>query len=479
MLLTPNLDYKLKKPLYIQLYSYIADEIQSGRLEAKLKMPSVRKLSTYLGISRNSVENAYNQLLVEGYIESVERRGYFVADIGKTFYIKNTTKEKHGTEAIQERYLYDFKSEYVSRNNFDYKMWKKHLNSVLNYQSDLLYGYGEVRGERVLRERITEYFYRTRGVKASADQIVIGGGVSPLLTILVKLLNHLDIDSVGMEDPGFNKARGIFEYSHLKIKSIPVGENGISIQALKKSHARVSYVSPSYQFPTGLIMPIRNRHQLLEWANQCDGYIIEDDYNAELRFEGKPIPAMQGLDYNDRVIYLGSFSTVLAPAIRVSFMVLPSRLNDLYKTHQALFSQSASKLEQLALAKLIESGDYEKHIRRIRKNYSRKLESVVDYLKRYLPRDVGLRYGKAGLQITLVLPDSIDVHQLVDQCKHKGVLIDSIDTYSHSVDHEMQNQLLINYRGIDESIIEEGVRQVCCVIEKSLQNRKNSYGRKT
>lgn len=470
MILTPNLDYDGSEPIYMQLYRYIVGEIGEMRLEAMEKLPSVRQLAKYLGISRNSVESAYNQLLAEGYITSVERKGYFIAAISRNFESTKLLLEKEDLEMLDKLDLkdqtfdYDFKSDYISKENFDYRLWKKHLNYILNYQSDLLYGYGDVRGEVVLRERIAEHFYRTRGIRARMGNIIIGGGVSPLLAILTKLFNYMEVDGVGMEDPGYNKVRSIFEYSHMKVSPIPVGTGGIDVEALFASDARVCYVSPSHQFPTGLIMPVGNRAALLDWSIQVDGYIIEDDYNAQLRFEGKPIPAMQGMDCNDKVIYLGSFSTVLAPAIRVSFMVLPTPLNDLYNAYIDLFSQSASKLEQLALAELIRSGDFEKHIKRIRKNYSRKQEYVVKCLKKYMPSYVKLKYGKSGLQVTLDLPQNINALDVVEKCREQKVLVDLTSHYCYKKNQRHLNQLIISYRGIDENLIDRGILIISKVI---------------
>ncbi len=411
MLLTPKLDYDLKEPIYMQLKHYVVHEISAKRLLAQSKMPSVRELSSHLGISRNSVENAYNQLLAEGYIVSKERKGYYIADISglksalpaTEVFSESIIKEGKDTQGLVP-VTYDFKNEYVSHSSFDYKLWKRHLNYVLNYHSDLLYGYGSTRGEIRLRESIARFFYRTRGVVASPDSIVIGGGVSPLLAILVSLLNRLEINVVGMEDPGFNKAKDIFDYSHMTTLPIPVSEHGMQIKTLKKSDARACYVSPSHQYPTGFVMPIKNRLQLLEWAAEVQGYIIEDDYNSELRFEGRPIPAMQGMDQEGHVVYLGSFSTILAPAIRISFMVLPNSLNETYEKNRSLFSQSASKLEQLALSALIDSGDFDKHIKRIRKNYARKHQQVYEAIQRYFPTGMRPIGGKAGLQMIIPLP---------------------------------------------------------------------------
>lgn len=464
MILTPELKYNSKEPLYMQLRHYVVNEIAENRLATGERLPSVRKLASHLGLSRNSIENAYNQLLAEGYIESRDRAGYYVAEIESFSYQRSNAFDTYAPKEEAESAVYDFKSEYVSEDNFDFRLWKKHLNHIINYEADKLYAYGSMRGDYTLREAISRYFHRSRGVVASPDNIVIGGGVSPLLTMLSKLFDVLGIESIGMENPGFNKAKGIFEYSRMQVVPVDVNRNGISINELRKTNARLCYVSPSHQFPTGYVMPVKNRQQLLNWATDMDGFIIEDDYNSELRFEGRPIPAMQAMDSNDRVIYLGSFSTVLAPAIRVSFMVLPAVLNQLLEGYKDLFSQSASILEQLALARLIDSGDFERHIRRIRKNYAKKQQDVLKLIEKHLPDDANPSYGKSGLQMLIHLSGGLSESEVVEACKKHQVLLSGIGDYLMNEVVDREQQLVLSYRGIDETHLEEGIEIIGAVI---------------
>lgn len=466
MFLTPVLNQTIKEPIYMQLRDYIVGEIAENRLVAGEKLPSVRNLAKHLGLSKNSIENTYNQLVAEGFIISMERSGYYVAEIEALDYpaktISNETLNDEGTMLGR----YDFKSEYVSEDNFDFKLWKKHLNYIMNYEPDKLYGYGNLRGDERLRMAIAKYYHRARGVVASPRKIVIGGGVSPLLTMLSKLFDILGIEALGMENPGFNKARGIFEYSRVNVLPIPVTKNGISVERLRQTNARLCYVSPSHQFPTGYVMPIGNRQKLLKWANQVDGYILEDDYNSELRFEGKPIPAMQAMDKDERVIYLGSFSTVLAPAIRVSFMVLPDTLNRLLSDYEDMFSQSASILEQMALAHLIDSGDFEKHIRRIRKNYAKKQGAMLRLMDTYLPKEVTPMYGKSGLMILIRLPKGVMEGDVVEICRKRGIIISGLTDYLINDIKGLGQQLVLSYRGIDPLLMEEGIKKLGNVLRE-------------
>ena len=466
MFLIPKLDVESKEPLYIQLYQHIVHEISLNRLKKNDKLPSIRELAKDMNISRNTIESGYNQLLVEGYIISRDRKGYYIGEADWQGVEKFVEKKSELVEDITV-YPYDFKSEYVSSENFDYKIWKKHLNIILNAQIEKLYSYSNIRGEFELRKSIVSYFYRSRGLVTSTKEIVVGGGIRPLLIMLSDLFKQKGIYSIGIENPGFSKARDTFNNYLVDVKPIDLGENGIFIDELRKSGVRSCYVSPSHQFPTGYCMPIKERQRLLDWAEEVDGYIIEDDYNGEIIFRGRPIPAMQGLDVNDRVIYLGSFSTVLVPAIRISFMTLPNKLNLLFGNSQSKYTQTASKLEQLALANFINSGDFERHIRKIRKNYTRKQEKVIEYMDMYLPKEIKYQAVKAGLQIIIEIGSKMDIKSFDKGCKKADVLIDNLDSYTTNISIENVTSLVLSYRGIEKERLEMGIKLLGdCIIDQ-------------
>jgi len=465
MFLLPRLDKKLREPLYIQLYKYIVGEIQIGRLKQKDRLPSIRTLSKDLAVSRTTVENGYNQLMVEGYIISSIKKGYYVSETEWTGIRRQVQEEEK--EPIESNGCYDFKRDYVSKENFDYKLWKKYINQVLNEVPKDLYSYGHVRGTWQLREAITQYFYQSRGLITSPKRLVIGGGVGPLLAILMDLFKLKGVKSIGIENPGFGQAREIFRHHGMKVVPISVGKQGMNIDQLALSDVMSCYVSPSHQFPIGGSMPIKERQKLLNWAEKVEGYIIEDDYNLELRFEGRPIPAMQGLDTYERVIYLGSFSTVLAPAIRISFMTLPESLNHLFELNQKRYTQTASKLEQLTLAKLMNEGDFEKHIRKIRKNYARKQRKITDYIKKYFPKLTQFTTHASGLQIILEMDQSIKIESVLENCQKADVVIERLSNYYVKGTKVKQTALVLNYRGIEEIHLEEGIRRLGLCIQSN------------
>lgn len=457
-MLTPIIEPDSNRPIYMQIRDYVVSEISNGRLEIHDKLPSVRSLSQYLKVSRTTVENAYNQLLAEGYILSKDRSGYEIAYGGEAHVLPTTENVNPilSDELTKQLNVYDLASEYVSPESFDYKLWKRHLNHVLNYDAKTLYAYGDSKGEVGLRSIIAEHFYRSRGVIASCDQVIVGGGVTPLMEMLVRLFHLYGIDDIGIENPGFIKAQSIFRASRMKVKPIEVNMDGIRMASIEQSCVRSLYISPSHHFPIGSVIPVAKRQAILTWIDKQDGFIIEDDYNYELRYEGRPIPSLQSMDRKERVIYLGSFSTVLAPAIRVSFMVLPKPLLNLYEEHEILFSQTSSKLEQLALASLIESGDFQRHIKRIRKIYANKQQCVLSAISRHNPSNLKVYYQKGGLQLLLELKDKSE-EEVVKKCLESGILVHGLNEYRHQKSASNPPFIVINFRGIETARVEEAV----------------------
>lgn len=471
-MLTPVIDRRRLEPVYMQIRNFIADEIHEGRLEKEERLPSVRSFAKYLNVSCTTIENAYNQLLAEGYINSSQGRGYFVETL-ETRTFRGSRNISEEDEKIPKAYRYDFAQEYIEPEAFDFNVWKRHLNRVINYNQNDLCGYGHNRGERVLREAIAKHFYRSRGVHATPGHIVVGGGVTPLLTMLGSLFRKVGIHHIALENPGFKKAYGVFGASEMTVSPLEITTDGILLDRLYESGARACYVSPSHHFPTGFIMPVSDRQRILKWAESVDGYVIEDDYNFELRFEGQPIPAMQGMDRGDRVIYLGSFSTVLAPAIRISFMVLPERLNRIFNESDAMFPQTASKVEQLALAGFMESGDFERHVKKVRNRYMKKQQRLIELLDRTLPFSFEALRVKSGLQILVKLPKGVSESAVTEACEKRSVHVEGLGKFFHEGEgnNEWPHAIVLSYRGINMADIPEAVEMIGNAVEEILSVR--------
>lgn len=367
-------------PLYIQLYRYLKEEITCGRIEAGEKLPSLRRLSRDLSISITTTEQAYNQLLVEGYITSKPQSGYYVASItgsGISGSADPAAAYDFSTYTFQENdYKYDLSC-------FDFGKWKKCMSRVLTDYSHMLLFESDPQGEPALRYEISKYVYSSRGVIAEPDQVVVGAGTQQLTTHLCRIMKRRDIGHVATEDPGYLPVQNIFRDHGFAITRIPVAADGIRIEKLPTNIPSAVYVSPSNQFPTGSVMPVGRRYQLLEWARENDSFILEDDYDSELRYFGKPVPALQGLDSGSRVVYLGSFSSTLFPAVKISYMVLPPALMEIWQSMKSDYTQTCSKTEQLTLALFMEDGLYYTNIKKLRSLYAQKLQTAQAAFSRY------------------------------------------------------------------------------------------------
>lgn len=394
----PDFDNASGSPLYIQLYNYLKKEITEGRISKGEKLPSLRTLAKNLSISITTVEMAYNQLLVEGYVKSKPQSGYYTTSINAE------SKSKPGfSSAPLDFDTYPFtKAKYkYDTGSFDFIKWKKCLAKVLNEHADLLLFESDPQGEKVLRHEISGYLYSSRGVKCTPDQVVIAAGTQQLTNHLARIMRKMNISHVSTEDPGYMPLQNIFRDMGFTLTKIPVHSDGINIEKLPVNIPSAVYVSPSNQFPTGAVMPIGRRYRLLDWAMKNHSIILEDDYDSELRYFGKPVPALQGLDRSDSVVYLGSFSSTLFPAIKISYMVLPNHIVDIFQKIKNDYDQTCSKEEQLALAMFMEKGYYTTNIKKLRNLYARKLQNVLAAFNKYGKNFVTPQNTSSGINIII------------------------------------------------------------------------------
>lgn len=365
-----------RAPLYQQLYDYIKEEISLGMLKKDERLPSIRATSKSLNVSKTTVKTALEQLLIEGYIYSKDRSGYFVSDAGRLENIP-AIKEIIKTPNL----IIKSKTEEVDEEIFDFNKWKKCTNQIFTYKQRELLKETDIQGEVELRKEITKYLYEARGVVCHKDSIVIGAGVSLLTPILANIFKSMDYSSIAFEDPGFVPSQRAFEDFGYNISLLQVDDSGIEMEALKKINPRLLYLSPSHQFPTGGLMSVSRRIKVLSWAKENNSYIIEDDYDSELRYNGKPVPSLKSLDEDDRVIYLGSFSSTLIPSIRISYMVLPEKILESYIKIMKNYPQGCSKVDQLIMTEFMKEGYYQRHVRRIRRLYGEKVNRIKVALK--------------------------------------------------------------------------------------------------
>ncbi|MCM3736734.1 PLP-dependent aminotransferase family protein [Bacillus cytotoxicus] len=447
MELTIPLDSKNKTPLYIQIYNYIKKEILQGNIEVGSRLPSHRNLSLQLGVSRNTVEYAYQQLIAEGYVESKQKRGLFVADA--EYDMIQTTHNKHivfKEKPVQENLRFDFSHGSIDTSSFPLSTWKKITNnSLLEYENDL-FTKEDPQGEWQLRSEISRYLYHARGVESTPEQIIIGAGTQPLLWLLLQLLGNEY--KYAMENPGFHRVRAIMKSCGLHIQPISLDEKGIHIPSLYESGANVVYVTPFHQFPYGMIMPLSRRMELLKWANKNNGYIIEDDYDGEFRYIGKPIPSLQGLDTNGRVIYMGTFSKSFLPSIRMSYMVLPQTLLVNYQHDGTIFKQTVSKIQQLTFATFMRDGYWNRHLNRIRTVYKKKHHLLVHTIQQEMGPLVDIIGSQSGLHIVLHVHNGMNEQQLIIKAAEKGVKVYPISLYDAVNDLRKEAYVLMGFGGL-------------------------------
>lgn len=441
------LDSESKIPLYIQIYNHIKQEILQGNIEIDSRLPSHRNLSLQLGVSRNTVEYAYQQLIAEGFVESKHRRGLFVASIDYDM-IRTTNNNNivDRQKSVQEDFRFDFSHGSIDTSSFPLSTWKKITNNcLLEYENDL-FTKENPQGEWQLRSEISRYLYQARGVQSTPEQIIIGAGTQPLLWLLLQLLGSEY--TYAMENPGFHRVRAVMQSCGLHIHPISLDEKGIHISSLYKCNADVVYVTPSHQFPYGMIMPLSRRMELLKWANDISGYIIEDDYDGEFRYIGKPIPSLQGLDTNGRVIYMGTFSKSFLPSIRMSYMILPQALLKTYQHDGTIFKQTVSKIQQFTFATFMRMGYWNRHLNRIRTVYKKKHQLLVHTIQQEMGPFVDIIGSHSGLHIVLHVHNGMNEQELIHSAAEHDVKIYPLSLYDAVNDLQKESYVLMGFGGL-------------------------------
>ncbi len=394
-----SLDPRGREPMYEQLYRALAEAIRGGAVRCGERLPSKRELCARLGVSRSTVETAYELLRSEGYVDARPRSGFYAAE----YLAPAPGGERQAAEdpAHTELPVRDspLSTSAVDVSVFPYASWAKLCKEVV-YNSPELLQRGDPRGEAGLREALARLLSEYRGVRCGAEQVVVGSGMETLTGQLMTLFGREAV--YAMEDPGYPALERSLRSRGRELRYVPMDDSGMDADALADSGAKVAYLTPSHQFPLGITMPASRRSRLLRWAAEEDGWIIEDDYDSEFRYGGRPISSMQGMDSRGRVVYVGTFSRSLAPAIRLAYMVLPRELlprwRDLYGRQQP----TVSRYEQTVMARFLDGGYYARYIRRVGSLYARRREA----LRAALGEIEGLTVSGAegGIHLLLTLP---------------------------------------------------------------------------
>ncbi|HDR7657919.1 TPA: PLP-dependent aminotransferase family protein [Bacillus wiedmannii] len=452
-----NINRKSENPMYQQVYQYIRTQILSGKLEKGKKLPSIRQLAIQLEVSRNTTQVAYEQLQSEGYIRSENKKGFFVEAIisDETLNFQPIREPHHETKHAAMKTI-DFKIGTVDQENFPLKKWRMITNKIIKDSS--MFSYGEKQGDIKLRKALADYLFQSRGVNTSTEQIIIGSSTQHLLLLLSLMLKQ-DYNYLAVEDPGYNMARELFFLQSFIIDPIPVKERGIQVDLLLKSPSRLLYVTPTHHFPYGVTIPVNERLKLIEWAKKMEGYIIEDDYDSEFRYIHQPIPSLQSLDSNDRVVYLGTFSKALLPSVRVSYMVLPKRLINEYKKILPLLEQTSSSIHQQTLATFMDEGYWYSHLRKMKALYKRKMNLLNKELSKHFKEYVKIKGGSSGIFVIIEVKTKMSEKMLIERAHNHGIIVYPCSKYFSEYSPEYPH-IQLGFGNLSEEEIIKGVSQL-------------------
>ena len=444
--------------LYEQLYRHIKEDILAGRLAAGEKLPSKRTLAEHLKLSVITVKNAYEQLTAEGYIYGVEKKGYYVSRIEQPLH--TGAVQTFPAAEQEEKYLLDLVTNTISAENFPFTVWSKLMRQTILEQDVGLLQPMPYHGALELRQAIAKNLQQFRGMTVDPEQIIIGAGTEFLYYLLIQLLGR--DRTYAVEDPGYSKIGRIYESNHVALCRIGLDHAGLSAEVLRRSGADVVHISPSHHYPTGIVMPIARRQELLRWAaEQTERYILEDDYDSEFRFVGRPIPTMFSTDRHERVIYLNTFSKTIAPSIRISYMILPPHLLARYRETLSFYACTVSGFEQHTLAAFMAQGRYEQHINRMRNRYRQKRDAVIDVIRTgALAGRVEIMEQDAGLHFLMRLDTGLSDEELRLAAARRGVRLALLSDYYADPAAAPQHVVVVNYSGIEPEELCRGLARL-------------------
>lgn len=403
-----NLEQRGESSLYEYVYQQIRDDIVAGRIAAGEHLPSKRAFASHLGISVITIENAYSQLLAEGYICSKPRRGYYACELPEAPVLASAETELDRDSAAAGSNAHDAGEQPeqfapLSPSALEAaRLWQSALRATLTSEDEReIFSPAPAQGTARLRSAIAHHLRGTRGMNVNPDNIVIGAGAQLLDTMLVQLLGA--DKTYAVEDPGYLRLTRIYQAMGCEVRHIPLDGEGVNLGELLDAGADVLHLMPSHQYPTGLVTSIARRYALLSWAAERPGrYLIEDDFDCEFRLAGKPIPALASIDAAQSVIYTNTFSKSLSSALRLAYMVLPDELMERFRRELGFYASSVSSVDQVALARLLESGDYERHVNRVRVRAREARDGLVALVRKAFPAgEVSIEYADAGLYCVL------------------------------------------------------------------------------
>lgn len=463
-MLTLVLDSNSTQPLYEQIYRHIRREIETGTLSPGERLPSKRALAAHLKVSVITIEGAYSQLLAEGYLHSEPKRGFFVhtPELPPSVYHLPASAQVPATDIPTSGILdYDFATNAVDTAHFPFSTWARLMREVLSQEDSALLSSPHPQGVPELREAIVRYLHDFRGIQTTAEQVVVGAGSEYLTSLLFQLLGREG--GWAVEDPGYRKVHRLLSHSGMLICPIPLDNQGIRTDALHWSGARVAHITPSHHFPLGTVMPVARRQALLSWASEVDHrYLIEDDYDSEFRYDGRPIPALQSLDVRERVVYMNTFTKSLAPSLRIGYMVLPPHLLERYQSEFLFYSSTVPSFEQYTLARFLSRGHFERHIRRMRTIYRTRRDALLSAAKATGLTQFGSFSGaEAGLHLLFHASGGPSEEELVQAAAQAGIGVYPLSYYALTPpDPGQPPTLLLGYARLEPEEIAAAVARL-------------------
>ena len=461
-----HIDSTSNMPIYQQIYEQLKEKIMAGTFKEGDRLTSTRVFAKNFCVARNTVENAYSQLCLEGYVLNKPGSGFIVQSMNdhllSSMHQNDLVNESQYADLERssfedpEVYLYDFQYGNLDI-PFPYSLWRRFTTEVLlSFDAQRINSYNDKRGELDLRIEIMKYLQEARAVSCTPDQIVLCCGTQYALDLICKLFSD-DGRKLAMEEPGYNGARTVFVNNGFEIVPIPIQSDGISISDLERSSVKLTYITPSHQFPTGVVMPIQNRLHLLHWATQQNGIIIEDDYDSELRYHARPIPSLQSLDTSGRVIYIGTFSKSLSPGLRMGYMILPKWLLPKYHTMFAWYSSSIPWLEQKIVSLYMAGGHWERHIRKVCLYNKKKHDVMLKTITQLMGDKIIIQGNNAGLHILLQFVNGEKQNWLIDKAREYKVKVYPTSPFWHTKENASENTLLLGFSMLNEKEIVDGL----------------------
>jgi GntR family transcriptional regulator / MocR family aminotransferase len=467
------------EPLFQQVYRGLRQAILSGAFRAGNRLPSTRELAERLGISRTVVLLAYDQLLAEGFVEGLGGSGTYVSQsldaarsrsqhqsaqlklsrFGEAAARSASSVDFPGRRATPLRY--DFA--YGGRGDVDtfpFEMWRRILLRHVHKAPPRELDYAAPAGSHALREAIAVHVRRSRAAACDASQVIVVNGSQQALDLVARVLLERG-DRVAIEDPQYQGAREIFRSAGARLHAVPVDGEGLDPARLPKK-ARLAFVTPSHQFPTGVILPLARRLALLDWARKCDAVIVEDDYDGEFRYEGQPLESLQGLDSEGRVVYLGTFSRTMFSALRIGYLIAPRPLVQAFTAAKWLCDRHTATLEQETLAEFIASGMYERHLKRIRRRNTAHRAALLEAIAKHLSDRVEVSGDGAGAHVVLWLEQGKNEQEVAARAAQKEVGVYGVARYFLS--GATRPGLILGYTRLNEADICEGIRRLAEVL---------------